>query len=61
MATENAAGEELDIRVRLRGEMRDKYEKVKNAKGIEADSELVRLLVSEEYMRLKKDFGQNFG
>jgi spore coat protein CotH len=44
--------ETLEIGVRLKGEMRIRYEKIKRVKGIEADAELIRLLISEEYRRL---------
>ena len=52
---ENAGKKErdyLEVSVRLKGEIINRYTAIKKIKGIESDAELIRLLISDEYRRL---------
>lgn len=45
--------ETLKIAVELKGDIKRKYEEIKNAKGIKQHSDLVRLLIAEYYLTLE--------
>ena len=53
--------ETVMIKTYLGPEMQKKWEKLKNAKGIESDTEMLRLLIAEKYLDLLKEYGPNFG
>jgi hypothetical protein len=39
----------LDIRLRLRGEIKDRFLKIKTAKGLTNSTEVLRLIINEYY------------
>jgi hypothetical protein len=42
----------LEIGARLKGQLKEKYQAIKQKRGVSADAELMRLLISEEYERI---------
>jgi hypothetical protein len=51
---EDKKEEKITLRVDLRGPIVEKFRTVKEHFGLENDTELIRLLISEEYTRLSK-------
>jgi hypothetical protein len=39
----------LDIRIRLRGEVKDRFREIKRVKGLTNNTEVVRLIINEYY------------
>jgi antitoxin component of RelBE/YafQ-DinJ toxin-antitoxin module len=46
-----AEEEILDIRIRLRGEVKDRFRAIKRAKGLTNNTEVVRLIINEYFER----------
>jgi hypothetical protein len=53
MVENETEGEFLDVRVRLKGDMLKRFDRVKKKLGFEADAEVLRWLITQEYNKIE--------
>ena len=53
--TQNQNNQPLEIRVVLHGEVKNRFHYIKRRKGLEANAEVLRLIINEYYEQLQRE------